>query len=517
MFHPVPQGVFDRGGSATNRIEAKAAAEAVMAHARHWPNRSLGVGAFSVAQRDAILDELELLRRADPSLERFFVPAKADPFFVKNLENIQGDERDVIFISVGYGKDGSGYMAMNFGPLSTEGGERRLNVLITRARECCEVFSSIHADDIDPARAKSRGAQALKNFLKYAETRLLDTGAPSGKDHDSEFERQVARALAAQGFDTDPQVGVAGFFIDLAVVDPSTPGRYLLGIECDGANYHRARWARDRDRLRVDVLEDRGWILHRIWSTDWFHRPQDELRKALASIEAAKITWASRATGTDDPCDEEPPPPQTGIARVNVSMNGNDPESKVCCEVQPYAVASFRIETDREIHEVPASDLARVVGKIIAIEGPVHREEIARRVTQVWGLQRTGRRIRDAVERALQAVTREPGILREGEFFSRREQTQVQVRDRGEVEPSTFRRPEMLPPAEIRKAVTAIVQVHLGVAKEEAVTEAARPFGFKSRSSQLREVIEREIDHLLSQRMFDERNGKLCTGESARE
>ena len=144
VFHHVDSGVFDRGGSATNRIEAKCVAEAVMDHARRFPEKTLGVGAFSVAQRDAILDELELLRRADPSLEHFFVTATAEPFFVKNLENIQGDERDVILISVGYGKDANGYMAMNFGPLSSDGGERRLNVLITRARDCCSV-SFIHS------------------------------------------------------------------------------------------------------------------------------------------------------------------------------------------------------------------------------------------------------------------------------------------------------------------------------------------------------------------------------------
>ena len=193
-FRYVEGGVFDRGGSATNRVEAKAVAEAVMEHARHRADQSLGVGCFSVAQRDAVLDELEILRREDPSLEQFFLQSD-EPFFVKNLDNIQGDERDVIFISVGYAKDDAGYMAMSFGPLATDGGERRLNVLITRARDCCRVFCSIRADDIDLNRARSRGAASLKAFLKYAETGLLDTGVATQKDHDSEFERQVASAL----------------------------------------------------------------------------------------------------------------------------------------------------------------------------------------------------------------------------------------------------------------------------------------------------------------------------------
>ncbi len=510
VFHRVPEGVFDRGGSATNRIEAQAVAKAVMTHAREYPDRTLGVGAFSVSQRDAILDELELLRRADPSLENFFATATAEPFFVKNLENIQGDERDVIFISVGYGKDSSGYMAMGFGPLSNEGGERRLNVLITRARECCCVFSSIQSDDIDLARAHSRGAQSLKSFLKYAETGLLETGSFTGRDHDSEFERQVAKALTPHGYKTHPQVGVAGFFIDLAVVDPEKPGRYLLGIECDGANYHRSRSARDRDRIRESVLEDRGWVIHRIWSTDWFHRPEEELRKALAAIEAAKIEWAGRADGANHQ-PAEPTVEQVEITRRE--CDGNGCEGDESSLAQPYVVASFRISTSQEIHEVLALDLASIVTKIIEIEGPVHGEEITRRVTQLWGLQRTGSRIREAVDEALKVATKEAGVSRDGNFYSLCNRAEIAVRDRGDVDYPTLRNPEMIPPAEIRKAVWAIVEVHLGAAKDEAITEAARLFGFKSTGARLRRVIEREIQSMLKNCTLDERNGKLYVPE----
>ena len=200
-FHFVKDGVFDRGNSATNRVEARAIAEAVVGHAKRYPKKSLGIGAFSVSQRDAIRDELELLQRQHVGLATFFSPGRPEPFFVKNLENIQGDERDVIIISVGYARDPSGYMAMNFGPLSSQGGERRLNVLISRARERCEVFSSIMADDIDLQRAKSRGAAALKAFLSYAATGVLDTREPTGGDHESDFEKQVALALGAHGYE----------------------------------------------------------------------------------------------------------------------------------------------------------------------------------------------------------------------------------------------------------------------------------------------------------------------------
>lgn len=511
MFHYVEDGIFDRGKSATNRIEAKSVAEAVMDHALRFPNKTLGVGAFSVAQRDAILDELELLRRADPSLEHFFVTSSAEPFFVKNLENIQGDERDVILISVGYAKDANGYMGMNFGPLSSDGGERRLNVLITRARDCCCVYSSIRADDIDLNRARARGAQALKTFLKYAESGLLDTGTEHGEGYDSEFERQVAKAVASQGYETRPQVGVAGFFIDLAVVDPEKAGRYLLGIECDGANYHRSRSARDRDRLRQAVLESRGWIIHRIWSTDWFHRPEDELRKVMAAIGQAKVQLAARNSRSELPAELPPPSAeQQGIARVE--DDEKECASTEACPTEPYVVASFRIQASQQIHELPASELARVVARIIDVEGPIHREEIARRVTQLWGLQRTGKRIRESVDRALNSLPGRSIQRLDEEFFLPTSRDNCPVRDRGDVPSNTLRKPEMLPPPEIRRAISTVVQVHLGVESEEALVETARLFGFRSTSSQLKQVLEREMTSLVASGELEERNGKLYVG-----
>lgn len=506
LFDFVEDGVFDRGGSATNRVEARRVAEAVVEHSRKCPTRSLGVGTFSVAQRDAILDELEVLRRADPSVEPFFATAVAEPFFVKNLENIQGDERDTIFISVGYGKDAQGYMAMSFGPLSVDGGERRLNVLITRARDCCHVFSSIRADDIDLNRGRSQGVRSLKAFLRYAESGLLDTGTEHGKDYDSEFERHVAKAIAAAGFETRPQVGVAGFFIDLAVVDPENPGRYVLGIECDGANYHRSRSARDRDRLRQAVLESRGWVIHRIWSTDWFQRPEDELRKAIMAIEGARAR--SHCRTPEEPPGEPVPEPQLPVILRCETGEGED-QAESACPTEPYEVASFRINTSREIHQLSQTELARILGKIIEIEGPIHRDEIARRVTQLWGLQRTGRRIRDAVDSALKALSCRSFHVLDGEFFASYKRTTCPIRDRADAPSATLRKPEMIPPVEIRGAVTAIVQVHLGTTLDEAVTETARLLGFRMTSPQLRQVIEREVSFLVEQQVLDVRNGKL--------
>lgn len=509
VFHHVVDAIYDRGGSATNRLEAEAVARAVMGHAEQHPNLTLGVGAFSLRQRDAIVDELERLRRENPQLEAFFALGTTEPFFVKNLENIQGDERDVIFVSVGFGPDASGYMTMNFGPVSSEGGERRLNVLITRARHRCEVFSSITHDQIDLGRATGRGPKSLKAFLSYAQTGNLDVAVVSGAEFDSPFEESVARAVAAHGYELDAQVGLAGFFIDLAVKDPGRPGRYLLGIECDGASYHSSRSARDRDRIRQQVLEDRGWIIHRIWSTDWFNRPEDQLRKVLGAVEAARAQAAGRqddsASARSNPT--IPPPPFVRRELKEDLFRAKEPPEDSFAV--PYEEAFFRVPRLRAIHETPVKNLAQIIARIVKIEGPVHADEIAQRVTELWGLSRTGSRIQRRVQAALGLACRLDLVHRDGEFYQARLERMVAVRCRDNVRSSTLRHPNRLAPVEIRRCIELLLQHHVGATREEAIISTARIFGFRSTSSQLRSIVEGQVNALLSDGAIVEEDGRL--------
>lgn len=508
-FRYLPQGVFDRGKSATNRVEAAAVAEAVLEFARKDPKKSVGVGCFSVAQRDAILDELELRRRKNADTEAFFSRGGIDPFFVKNLENVQGDERDVIFISIGYAKDQSGFLAMQFGPLSNDGGERRLNVLITRARERCEVFASITADDIDLRRTNARGAKALKSFLRFAQTGKLDVPIRSGRDHNSEFERQVAHAVRGLGYEVEAEIDESGFFIDVAIVDPNKPGRYLLGIECDGAAYHSARWARDRDRLRQQVLEDRGWIIHRVWSTDWFHKPQEQLRKVADAIEKTKIVWAQRdsdqRTGPpeDDETQEEPP------TILRYDQDESDFHDAVPIATAAYAEASFSVEFSQAIHEITSVQLARVVKRIVEIEGPVHQDEITKRAASLWGLQRAGSRIRDTVEAALCEAKEQGWVVQDDLFFLPSGERDVKIRNREMVSSSGLRSPAMLPPTEIRRAVMAVVEAHVGVSADDISVQVGRLFSFKATSAQLRQVIVTQLEQLVAGQRLEPRNDRF--------
>lgn len=297
----VPDGVYDKGKSRTNLAEAEAIAAEIVRRLRDpqlsaW---SIGVVTFNEAQQTLIENLLDAERAKDPSLEEWFAEGAEEGIFVKNLENVQGDERDVILFSICFGPDAQGRVAMNFGPMNRDGGERRLNVAITRARREVVVFSTLVADQIDLSRTRARGVSDLKGFLAYAqngpsaiaEAIQLDPDA----DFDSPFEEAVYEALVQRGWQVHKQVGCSSYRIDLAVVDPAAPGRYLLGVECDGANYHRAKTARDRDKLRESILRDLGWKLHRIWSTDWWTNPEREAAKLEAVL--AGLRPPSNLTG----------------------------------------------------------------------------------------------------------------------------------------------------------------------------------------------------------------------------
>jgi very-short-patch-repair endonuclease len=304
-FVYVPDGQYDRGRSRTNPPEARRVAELVFEQLTQHPERSLGVVALSEAQQTAIERELEMRRRSRPDCEPFFDEQRPDAFFVKNLESVQGDERDVIILSVGYGKDASGRLYQQFGPLNGVGGERRLNVAITRARQQVVVVSSIRAEELEGASGRGGGARLLHAYLAYVERgpQVLGLGyvatgsaeedqgvsrAPSSASllSASLLEEQVHQALTAQGLRLAMQIGCSGYRLDLAVCDPQRSDRYLLGIECDGANYHQSPTARDRDRLRQRHLERVGWHLHRIWSRDWVRDREGEIRKVVARLQA---------------------------------------------------------------------------------------------------------------------------------------------------------------------------------------------------------------------------------------
>ena len=485
VFRHNPEADYQRRG--INTAEAKTVALAVMEHARTTPGLTLGVAAFSNVQARRIEDEVDILRRHDPSREEFFAGHPEEPFFVKNLENVQGDERDVILISIGYGKIDGSYLPMNFGPLNRDGGERRLNVLITRARRRCIVYSNFVGADLDLRRSRARGVEALKTFLEYAQTGNIDVPKGTGRGADSPFEEAVADRLQTRGHDIAHQVGSAGFFIDLAVVDPAQRGRYLLGIECDGASYHSARSARDRDRLRQQVLEGLGWKIHRIWSTDWFRDPERELVRVEEALQAA---LAVRASPPPAPMPEPPQPLERAA----------EPEPEVAPPTLPYTVAQLDIGVVREpLHEVSPGRLARWIAEVVEVESPVHLDEVTLRIREAVGVRRSGSRIR-AQMRLGQSVGANQGLYRidADNFLWRPDHETVKVRRRDGDTPTSLRKVSHIAPAEIGAALVHAARASYGIEPADAVTEATRLFAFKRAGPKIKTRFRQVLDQLVA-------------------
>ncbi len=486
-------GVYARGGSGlgrrgTNRIEAEEVVRAMADHARTWPDLSLGVVAFSKAQADMLTEVLELHRRRDPVLDAFLREGKAEDVFVKNIENVQGDERDVILISVGYGpQEPNGRLAaMNFGPVNGEGGERRLNVLFSRARVRCEVFASFDPGDIDLSRVTRPGPRVLKRFLDFAKTGVIEGPAPTGEGAESPLEADIAGVITGLGYLADLQVGSAGFRIDIGVRHPDRPGQYLLAVECDGASWHGALWARERDRLRQAILEGLGWRFHRVWSTDWFHHRGREVARLKAALETAaealrdgvRVRGANHAAAmAAPPVAEDPAPAPVDIGHVEV-------------KAPAYVRADIAVRSTVEPHEAPVAQLADLVARIVAVEGPIHIDELARRVTGAFGLARTGSRITAAVERAVTLTLRgDVAMRRDGPFLMTAAQAaDPPVRDRS-AETGGVLKAASLPPVEIA-AAAALVRRHSGeVAEEDLLRAVANLLGFQRVGSELASAI----------------------------
>jgi len=515
VFKEVPRGGYERGKTARNEVEAKLIAEATLHHAKLFPHLSLGIGTFSVSQRDCIRDCIDNLARENPELDELLKPRHgSEPLFVKNLENIQGDERDVIFISVGYGHDANGKLTQNFGPVGREGGERRLNVLITRARKRCEVFSSIIAEDIKFDGTGKPGVQALKEFLKLAKDGYSDIPIWSNRGFDSPFEEAVAYEVGNLGYDVKPQVGMAGFFIDLAVIDPRDPGRYLLGIECDGAAYHSSRYARDRDRLRQSILESRGWKIYRIWSTDWFYKPEREIERLKEAIDRA---LDNTAAVLQDACsDLEEPGNETELIESGTSTNYRDTDNLNDKKLPDYQFADFKIRPLPILpQELSKNELANWTAKIVQVEQPIHSEEVGRRLANCCGKQKAGSQIQEATLKGLYLAKRRGVVTEQNSFWYFCAGESPRPRDRSNLERSaSVRKPDFIAPSEYEEAGIHALQLNISLDRDELINQIARLLGFDRIGPDVRAAVEKVVDNNLTLKTKKDHLGRYCLSQT---
>ncbi|MBI1763645.1 MAG: DUF3320 domain-containing protein [Acidobacteria bacterium] len=499
-------GVYE--GKGLNPIEARAVADAVCAHARTTPQLSLGVGTFNLRQQILIQDELEQRRRADPALEFFFTRKGEGQFFVKNLENIQGDERDVIFISVTYGPDAAGRIRHNFGPLNGANGGRRLNVIMTRAKQQLRIFSSLRGEQIDLTRAQSDGAKLLREYLLFAERGVLEnlTVNPAA-EMDSPFEQAVYQTLTRHGLRLVPQVGQAGYRIDFGVLDDEVPGRFIAGIECDGAAYHSAATARDRDRLRQEVLERLGWRIHRVWSTDWYYdRPAqvERLLRLIASSrraarqaadeeQQARLREQSEIENTSVECveakQETAPIPQPPVEIAQSAEELSVPLYQLTPIQLLGTLEDFQLATDTTI--------AEVVAHIVKCEAPLHLDEAVRRVAAHWQISRAGNRIRERILEVVRLLECRQEIWLDDSFLWRKDQEEPIVRSRALTDYDFA--PETICPAEFEQAILMTLRQRGPQLVNTLITESARLLGFDRAGLKLKERLTNAIQRLVAQ------------------
>ncbi len=487
-----PETIYDKGKTRTNQKEAEIIAKEIISHAKHRSNKSLGVVAFSDAQRNEIEAKLEILRKQDDSCENFFARDKNEPFFIKSLENVQGDERDFIFISIGYGKSADGILSATFGPLTKQGGERRLNVLISRAKHKMVVFSNFKASEMDLRNSQSIGNRSLKYFLEFAETKRLEQPYSTGLDTDSPFEDAVIKALNDRGIETEPQIGTAGYRIDIGIKHPDFPGKYILGIECDGAMYHSASSARDRDRLRQEVLENLGWTIHRIWSTDWYKSPEKEIDKAIDAIKkAAEKNFYNEVEIEQTEAEHSPV-----IAREDAVANNE-------IGVLPYIKAEIVISLyGRDFHNLTIRELVPHIIEIVEVESPIHIDELTRRLRLAADIQKAGARIQQLVADACRYAHQKGNIRLSSSFLWDASMTVPSVRDRSSFD-NQEKKIDYISDEEIEEAIKMIVQQSFSISENDLITKTANILGFARTTGKIADYIKSILKKLINMNEFD--------------
>jgi very-short-patch-repair endonuclease len=493
-FVSVPDGIYDRGRSRTNRTEARVVARLAMEHFTQFPDRSLGIVALGLSQREAIEDALSEALANRPDLLPFFDTARDEAVFVKSLENVQGDERDTMLISVGYGRDENGGISMNFGPINADGGWRRLNVLVTRAKWECILVSSLRASDLAAINANNRGAVSLRAFLEFAERNgeLPAEPAVVTEGETNDFEDAVRAALLDRGFSVDAQVGASQYRIDLAVRDRRDATKYVLGIECDGASYHSSRTARDRDLLRQQVLRGMNWRIHRVWSTEWFYERERAVDGILRSIEQAEHRPATEGVSVPVTESTEPPP--------NVGRQAKPAEVPRKYEAGvPYQVycPDQRLNRDHLLQRTYTTVLARTIGELVAVEGPIHYDFLLERLKHLHGIERAGSNVQANIKQAIRQAMRWETIAHDprSPFY----RCQAHPLQRFRIGPDGVSRGiDQIAPEELALAVLYMVEDQFGVSEERAPSVIARLFGTERLWTENAAAIRSVIDDLVS-------------------
>lgn len=497
------EGVFDRGRTRTNAAEAAAIVEEIKRRSKDpvLSQQSLGVVTFNISQQHLVDDLLNEACVQDPELEKW-VYNENEPVFIKNLENVQGDERDVILFSISYGPDENGKVYMNFGPLNRDGGWRRLNVAVTRARQEMLVFSTLRAEQIDMNRTRSEGVAALRSFLEYAEGRTLAIQEQMADvpQQNAFIAESIARELKEYGYTADLQVGRSKYRIDIGVVDPARPDEYILGIMLDGENYKAAKTTRDRELAQIGVLEGLGWEITRVWSLDWWNNREKEIQRLIREIQEAQFRKESTAPETEEEVSDTEIP-------VYVKTEFEEPEAAVLeYEAAVLPQTAIRAEDFTEIYH--QTEIQRRILKVVESEAPISETLLMRRVVQSFGITRAGSRIQNHYNELLSSLQL-PSTMQENlRFYWRIDQNpDMYTEFRMNGTDNNRRDVREVPVQEIANAVYRVLEEQVSMAQEDLLRETAKKLGYTRLGDNVIAAMEAGVAYARSKGAVETGNG----------
>lgn len=510
------RGIYDRGKTRQNLIEAQKVVELIKNHLRDFKGkRSLGVITLSIAQENAIRDQiaLEFSNGNNPDLityrELLNEDANIDePFFVKSLEKVQGDERDTIILSIGYGPDANGRMAQTFGPINLMGGERRLNVAVTRAKHQMNVVTSILSDDIRLSENSKVGLRNLKEYLFYCQQHLQSQNSRDSAVDPGSFEEHLYQLLVGWGYKVDRNIGMSGFRIDLAVQHPDQTGSYLAGIICDGKNYDSAETARDRERLRLEILQNMGWNIIRLWVKEWMVKPTQATKALRDSLENALVEWNNQTEAEIRTIEPEFQNIETNAENIISRLEQDVVKSNAPVDIDWRG--KIRIEEYREYQ--PASKInyylyghdqpveLELIKRIVEVEQPIHPALLYDRFRMCYGLDGTSSYQKRIFDQILSNALRS-NIVIEKEKFIFGNPSIGEVVPRRPKKGGSPRRIEQISLDEIAALLIQVIKHVYGISRNELIKETSSLLGYPNASVTRKERIELALNSLIKQKI----------------
>lgn len=495
-------GFYDKGKTRTNKNEAEAIIQYIKNHLERKDKKSLGVVTFSQTQQSLIEDLLQKLFQENPHLEELTVNSQ-EPIFIKNLENVQGDERDIILFSIGYGPDEDGKVSMNFGPLNRDGGWRRLNVAVTRARYEMKVFSSLKGDQIDMNRTSSEGVLGLKNFLNFSEKGLVYQNSNSNMNQQKLMVNSVAKTLEENGFKIKTNIGSSEYKIDIGIINPEKENEYLMAVLIDSENYFNINTTNDRELLVPNVLKGLGWNVFRIWTLDWIKNKEkivaeihaeiekikmqvQELKKEIIEIKTSEKIFLSEVSAAEKPSKMIPYP----TAEISSEVNANS-ETIYSFENRPILLSQIKT--------------------IIDTESPISQNALFRKILKLWNTSRAGGKLNNYLLETLNSI---PNIQTTESYqkFCWSENLQPQNLDFYRDNSVEKRLIDEIAPEEISVAMMELMHSNLSLNKEELVRAVCKIFGFSKVGSQIDSVVKFCVEELVGKGLLKEVEGRIVLG-----